>query len=164
CRAAWNALPVELFGDQPRKDAAMIEAVSSGAFSLLARSKKGDGDAAVMQVTALARSVPSEAVRRWIEQCQTALRRSSDTSGSDASLTSDLRHRGSPKLKTILIVDSDEGVRKALGDVLQRDFRILGATSAEHALQMAMRDEVDLMLVDVRLPGIGGRELLERMK
>jgi DNA-binding NtrC family response regulator len=63
--------------------------------------------------------------------------------------------------KTLLIVDDDEGMRDTLTAMLRRDYRVLRAASGEFALQMMEKEDVDLMLLDVRLPGISGFEVLK---
>ncbi len=68
------------------------------------------------------------------------------------------------KLKTILIVDDDESTRSALVALLRPDYRTLSAPSAEEAIPLLKEHAVDLMLVDVRLPGISGLELLQIVK
>jgi two-component system response regulator AtoC len=70
----------------------------------------------------------------------------------------------SQKPKTILIVDDDEGMRDTLTAILKREYRVLRATSGEAALPILNRDNVDLMLLDVRLPGISGFEVLRIVK
>jgi DNA-binding NtrC family response regulator len=63
--------------------------------------------------------------------------------------------------KTILIVDDDEGMRESLTALLRRDYRVLRAAAGEIALQIIEKEDVDLMLLDVRLPGISGFEVLK---
>ena len=62
--------------------------------------------------------------------------------------------------KTILVVDDDEGMRDTLTAALKRDYRVLRAATGESALQLMEKEDVDLMLLDVRLPGISGFEVL----
>src|SRR4026208_974925 len=62
----------------------------------------------------------------------------------------------SPKPKTVLIVDDDEGMRDTLNAILGREYRVLRAATGEAALAILNREDVDLMLLDVRLPGIAG--------
>jgi two-component system response regulator PilR (NtrC family) len=64
------------------------------------------------------------------------------------------------KPKTVLIVDDDEGMRDTLNAILRRDYRVLRAVSGEAALAILNREDVDLMLLDVRLPGIDGFDVL----
>ena len=60
----------------------------------------------------------------------------------------------SDRRKTILIVDDDEGMRETLTAMLRRDYRVLRAATGEFGLQILEKETVDLMLLDVRLPGI----------
>ena len=69
-----------------------------------------------------------------------------------------------PKQKTVLIVDDDEGMRDTLNAILRRDYRVLRAATGEAALAILNREDVDLMLLDVRLPGIGGFDVLRIVK
>ena len=68
------------------------------------------------------------------------------------------------KPKTVLIVDDDEGMRDTLTAILKREYRILRASSGEGALPILNREDVDLLLLDVRLPGINGFEVLRIVK
>jgi DNA-binding NtrC family response regulator len=70
----------------------------------------------------------------------------------------------SPKAKTVLIVDDDQGMRDTLGSILKREYRVLTAATGEAALVILRREDVDLLLLDVRLPGIGGFEVLRIVK
>src|SRR3954470_4227725 len=69
-----------------------------------------------------------------------------------------------PKPKTVLIVDDDEGMRDTLTAILKRDYRVLRVVSGEAALPVLNRETVDLVLLDVRLPGISGFEVLRIIK
>jgi DNA-binding NtrC family response regulator len=66
--------------------------------------------------------------------------------------------------KTALIVDDDEGMRDTLTALLKRDYRVLKVASGEAALPILNREDVDLVLLDVRLPGISGFEVLRIVK
>jgi len=70
----------------------------------------------------------------------------------------------STKTKTILIVDDDEGMRDTIAAIFKRDYRILRAPSGEAGLMVLNREDVDLVLLDVRLPGIGGFDVLKIVK
>ena len=61
----------------------------------------------------------------------------------------------------MLIVDDDEGMRETLTAMLRRDYRVLRAATGEFALQILEKEDVDLMLLDIRLPGISGFEVLK---
>jgi DNA-binding NtrC family response regulator len=70
----------------------------------------------------------------------------------------------SERRKTVLVVDDDEGMRDTLTAVLRTDYRVLRAATGEAALQMMESEDIDLMLLDVRLPGINGFEVLKITK
>lgn len=70
--------------------------------------------------------------------------------------------------KTILIVDDDPTQRRLMRAVCERGgFPVHQADSGENALtllQSPQGAEVDLVLLDLRMPGLGGMETLRRMK
>jgi two-component system response regulator AtoC len=70
----------------------------------------------------------------------------------------------SMKPKTLLIVDDDEGMRDTLTAILRREYTVLTASTGEAGLDTLARVEVDLMLLDVRLPNIGGLDVLKVVK
>ncbi len=72
------------------------------------------------------------------------------------------RHRG-----YILLVDDDEHIRALVSDFLTMlDYKIMSASSAELALQLLTESsqQIDLLLTDLTLPGMSGRELAERVR
>jgi DNA-binding NtrC family response regulator len=66
----------------------------------------------------------------------------------------------SDRRKTLLIVDDDEGVRDSLTAMVRRDYRVLRSATGESALQLMEKEDIDLLLLDVRLPGISGFDVL----
>jgi DNA-binding NtrC family response regulator len=66
--------------------------------------------------------------------------------------------------KTVLIVDDDEGMREMLNSMLRRDYRVLRAATGEAGLLIMEKEDVELMLLDVNLPGIGGFDVLKIVK
>jgi len=65
----------------------------------------------------------------------------------------------------ILIVDDNPQIRHALRAVLvPRGFTILDARSGEEALELIRRERVDLILLDVNLPGISGFETCREIR
>jgi len=60
----------------------------------------------------------------------------------------------SPKQKAVLVVDDDEGMRDTLTAILKRQYLVLTAATGEEGLVVLKREDVDLILLDVRLPGI----------
>ncbi len=63
----------------------------------------------------------------------------------------------------ILVVDDEKLIRWSVGERLQRDgYEVIAAESGEQALEMLSADAPDLMLLDVRLPGLDGLATLQR--
>jgi putative nucleotidyltransferase with HDIG domain len=65
---------------------------------------------------------------------------------------------------TILVVDDDDRVRSAVSRFLdQRGYEALAAGTAEEALDVLGRRRVTAVLLDVRLPGVSGVDLVPRV-
>jgi len=70
-----------------------------------------------------------------------------------------------PRPTTIFVVDDDSAVREALRDLLQQDGRAVEISASSEAFLDAYRPGRDgCLLVDARMPGMGGLELLQRLK
>lgn len=67
-------------------------------------------------------------------------------------------------MKTILIVDDEPAARYGLRRALEAKYRIAEADSAEAALEALPREQPDLVLLDVVLPGEDGLSFLRRMR
>jgi two-component system, NtrC family, nitrogen regulation response regulator NtrX len=68
---------------------------------------------------------------------------------------------------TILVVDDEKNIRRTLGMVLSGvGYRVLEAGSAEEALESVKNPlhPIDLAIVDLKLPGLSGLDLLGSMK
>ena len=63
----------------------------------------------------------------------------------------------------ILVVDDEKLIRWSVGERLQRDgYEVISAESGEQALEMVAASAPDVMLLDVRLPGMDGLTTLQR--
>lgn len=68
--------------------------------------------------------------------------------------------------ETILLVEDEPAIRQALSRVLKgHGYRVIEASNGGEALRVAEETagEIDLMLTDVMMPGIGGKELVQRL-
>jgi DNA-binding NtrC family response regulator len=66
--------------------------------------------------------------------------------------------------RSVAVVDDDVAVRKAIGSVLQsRGFAVEGFASAEDLLVSPRLDHMVCIIVEVHLPGMGGRDLRRRL-
>jgi len=65
----------------------------------------------------------------------------------------------------VLVVEDNEKNMKLFRDVLQASgYRLLEATSAERALELAVEHEPNLVLMDIQLPDVDGVEALGRLR
>jgi DNA-binding response OmpR family regulator len=65
----------------------------------------------------------------------------------------------------ILLVDDEPDIRFLTKTMLQRaGFEVVEAESGEEGLEMLERDKVDLVLLDVAMPGINGWEMCRKIK
>ena len=72
-----------------------------------------------------------------------------------------------PLRETILLVEDEAGIRALVRKILKRErYNVLEAGSAEEASTVAgsFDGRIDLLLTDVMLPGMGGRELAEGLR
>jgi len=68
------------------------------------------------------------------------------------------------KRPIILIVDDDRNTREGLQRALQRHYAVRLAEDATRALDMLADSEVDVLLSDLRMPGMDGLGLLRRVQ
>ncbi len=65
----------------------------------------------------------------------------------------------------VLVVDDERGIRESLSSILADEGYAVGtAASAEEALERASTEELEVILLDVWLPGIDGLEALSRLQ
>jgi signal transduction histidine kinase len=65
---------------------------------------------------------------------------------------------------TILVVDDEPDVVKSVRDLLRLDYRVLGATRADEALDVVRGQPVHVVMTDQRMPGMTGVELLAQVR
>jgi DNA-binding response OmpR family regulator len=66
--------------------------------------------------------------------------------------------------KRILIVDDDPSIRYMLGRVLlDEGYDVLAAASGREGLEIAAVKEIDLVLLDWKMPGMNGQETLKEL-
>ncbi len=65
---------------------------------------------------------------------------------------------------TILIVDDESGPRESLRMILAPHHRVLQAESGSEALELLRRERVDLVTVDLHMPGMRGQELMRSVR
>src|SRR5439155_8993123 len=91
-------------------------------------------------------------------------RASADFPGADAGMHSANRPLSMNERPRLLIVDDERGVRESLRAILQGECEVLTASSGDEALAIVGREPVDVLTLDLKMPGLGGIGVLERIK
>ena len=63
---------------------------------------------------------------------------------------------------SVLIVDDEKSARDGLVRALRRDYHVLAAENAKSALETLSSQQIDVLLSDVRMPGMDGITLMQR--
>ncbi|MCD8500664.1 MAG: response regulator, partial [Bacillaceae bacterium] len=67
--------------------------------------------------------------------------------------------------KKILIVDDQFGIRVLLNEIFKKDgYETFQAASGLQALEIVGKDRPDLVILDMKIPGMDGIEILRRLK
>lgn len=68
-------------------------------------------------------------------------------------------------MKRILVVDDEDSIRESLSDILMDEgFEVMLASDGKEALEVLDSHPVDLILLDIWMPGMDGTELLKEIK
>ncbi|HDI78059.1 MAG TPA: sigma-54-dependent Fis family transcriptional regulator, partial [Desulfobacteraceae bacterium] len=68
-------------------------------------------------------------------------------------------------MNTILVVDDEKNYLVVLETLLRSEgYEVITADNAKDALEIVLESDVDLVLTDMKMPGISGMELLETIK
>jgi DNA-binding NtrC family response regulator len=65
---------------------------------------------------------------------------------------------------TVLVVDDEIGPRESIRAILKPEYKVLVATEGEQAVRLVTDSPVDVVLLDLRMPGVSGIRVLERIK
>ena len=74
------------------------------------------------------------------------------------------RHPDENNLKTILIVDDNQDMLSFISSCMKEDYQVHTASDGAAALEVLQREQIDLIVSDVMMPGIDGFELCRRVK
>ena len=67
--------------------------------------------------------------------------------------------------KKILIADDEKAIRKMLGKLLKNDgYELLFASDGQTAVDLARSNRIDLAILDLVMPRMGGIEALKEIK
>jgi DNA-binding NtrC family response regulator len=68
-------------------------------------------------------------------------------------------------VKSILILDDEENIRKYLGQSLAKDgFEVYTAQYGKEGLNLLVQKHIDVVLLDLNLPDISGLEVLREIR
>ena len=65
----------------------------------------------------------------------------------------------------VLVIDDDAGVRESMIRMLRSaGYTVLAAASGEEGFELAQGDDFDVVLSDMRLPGLSGLDVLRKLR
>lgn len=68
-------------------------------------------------------------------------------------------------MKKILIVEDDKDIHSLIKSILKKEnYEVISAYSGTEALLLIEHNNIDLILLDLMLPGINGEEIVEKVK
>ena len=68
-------------------------------------------------------------------------------------------------MKTILVVEDDIDVHNLIKELLEKEkYRVLNAYSGTESIMILEKEKVDLILLDLMLPGLNGEEIVKKVK
>ncbi len=68
-------------------------------------------------------------------------------------------------MKNILVVEDDIDIHNLIKKVLEKEqYKVINAYSGTEALMLIEKENIDLILLDLMLPGLSGEEIIEKIK
>jgi two-component system nitrogen regulation response regulator NtrX len=65
----------------------------------------------------------------------------------------------------ILVIDDEPAIRDSLRMILEyEDYQFVGAASGQEALDVLQRERPDVVLLDIKMPGVDGMEVLRKLR
>jgi len=68
------------------------------------------------------------------------------------------------KMRNLLIVDDELSVRESFRMIFKNEFHVFLAGSGKEALDLLEKEDIDIVLLDLLMPDIGGMEILKNLK
>jgi signal transduction histidine kinase len=82
-----------------------------------------------------------------------------------AAVTDLVEATPAPKWRgTLLIVDDEDGPRQSLRVIFKDEYDLLMAEDGPTAIELAQKHDIDVAVLDIRMAGMSGIEVLERLK
>ena len=67
-------------------------------------------------------------------------------------------------MRSILIIDDEMSIRESLRMIFKNDFHVLLAQNGKEAKEILEKEDLDIVLLDLLIPDIGGMEILKEIK
>ncbi len=65
----------------------------------------------------------------------------------------------------VLVIDDEAAIRDSLRMILEyEDYQFMGAASGQEALDVVRRERPDIVLLDIKMPGMDGMEVLRKLR
>ncbi len=64
----------------------------------------------------------------------------------------------------ILIVDDEEGIRESLKLILENNYDLFFAKNGQECIDVLKSEEINLLLLDIKMPKISGFDILKEIK
>ena len=87
-----------------------------------------------------------------------------DSEPRSAAPTPSILEAGCAVPERVLVVDDEPGIQRSIRRILSRRYRVTLASSGTEALEVLAVQPHDLAIVDVRMPGMNGFEVLKEIK
>ena len=66
--------------------------------------------------------------------------------------------------KSILVVDDESSVRESLRLILKSQYEVFTAADGQEALECIQKEKIDLVTLDLKMPGLSGIDVLREIK
>ena len=66
--------------------------------------------------------------------------------------------------KTVLVVDDEKLIRWSLCEALRKEYSVYTAASAEEAMNLLGRVPADIVITDLKMPGMNGLDFIELLR
>ena len=86
---------------------------------------------------------------------------------NNAAMEYEPDQEGTKRIETILLVDDEEVIIEVTRDILEiNGYQVLTASTGREAIERYRmdKDHIDMVIMDMMMPGIGGGEILEEMR
>lgn len=68
-------------------------------------------------------------------------------------------------MKKILLVEDDDDIHRLIKEILEKErYTVISAYSGTEAISLIEKENIDLILLDLMLPGLSGEEIINKVK